>query len=428
MKNISIKFGINDVPGVAGRLDAYVEGDKASVIVNFGVLQDPRFFERFVYRRKPVDVPYLMSRICGVCSVVHLTCSTLAIEKALGIQHDEKIFSIREIAKGIEIIQNNLVHILMCVSDFTDAENVIDFSKKYPKLFNKMLKLNSEVLDIYKRIGGRFIHTPSIGATYNGKPVYKPELLSIGTRLEKLSDEFYDLAITIASIWKPILPSFKDVSPIYCVLGGEPYPLFSDKLYFSDGVNIAVEDYQKYIEEKMNKYSNAKYTLYKDKPFYTGSRARIEAYYVNLSIKAKDAVKLLNIDFRNPFENVKAQLVEIIHMSSMLSKMALELAENVEDKINPVYVADSNKISGEGVSAVSAPRGTLIHHYKVLEGKMVYANVITPTVMNARHVEVNGSKLIEELLSNGRGDEAFLKKVLSALLRAYDPCLPCAVH
>jgi len=428
MRNISIEFGIREVPGVAGRLDAYVKGSKVSVIVNFGVLQDPRFFERFVYRRKPVDVPYLMSRICGVCSVVHLTCSTLAVEKALGLKHDEKILVVREIAKGMEIIQNNLVHVLMCVSDFTEARNVVDFSKKYPKLFSMMLGLNSEVLNIYKRIGGRFIHTPSIGATYSGKPIYKAELLSIGIKLERLSDQFYDLANNLANIWKPIIPEFKDAAPKYCVLGGGSYPLFSDKLYFSDGAVIPVEDYQKYIEEKMNKYSNAKYTLYKGKPFYTGSRARLEAYYTELSNKARDAVKLLDIDFKNPFENVKAQLVEIIHMSSMLSRMALELAESTENKISPVYIVDSDEISGEGVSAATAPRGVLIHHYKILEGKMVYANVITPTVMNARHIEVNGSKLIEELLSSGNTDETFLKKALSALLRAYDPCLPCAVH
>ena len=147
-----------------------------------------------------------------------------------------------------------------------------------------------------------------------------------------------------------------------------------------------------------------------------------------MSNKARDAVKLLDIDFKNPFENVKAQLVEIIHMSSMLSRMALELAESTENKISPVYIVDSDEISGEGVSAATAPRGVLIHHYKILEGKMIYANVITPTVMNARHIEVNGSKLIEELLSSGNTDETFLKKALSALLRAYDPCLPCAVH
>jgi sulfhydrogenase subunit alpha len=69
----------------------------------------------------------------------------------------------------------------------------------------------------------------------------------------------------------------------------------------------------------------------------------------------------------------------------------------------------------------------LIHHYRVRDGKLEYANVITPTVMNARHVEVTGEALVSWALSKGV-DEARVKDLVAALVRAYDPCLPCAVH
>ena len=75
-----------------------------------------------------------------------------------------------------------------------------------------------------------------------------------------------------------------------------------------------------------------------------------------------------------------------------------------------------------------APRGILIHHYKVDEqGAIKWANLIIATGHNnlamSRSIEqvskryVNGNKLAEGMLNR-----------VSAVVRAYDPCLSCSTH
>jgi len=48
--------------------------------------------------------------------------------------------------------------------------------------------------------------------------------------------------------------------------------------------------------------------------------------------------------------------------------------------------------------------------------------------MNAKHIEVSGEALIRWALDRGVRDVERIKHLVGALVRAYDPCLPCAVH
>jgi NAD-reducing hydrogenase large subunit len=82
----------------------------------------------------------------------------------------------------------------------------------------------------------------------------------------------------------------------------------------------------------------------------------------------------------------------------------------------------------EGVGVAEAPRGTLIHHYRVDDnGLVTWANLIIATGNNnlamnrsilqtARHFVV-GSKLEQGMLNR-----------VEAVIRCYDPCLSCSTH
>ncbi|MEM1508975.1 MAG: nickel-dependent hydrogenase large subunit [Thermofilaceae archaeon] len=418
---------IEEIPAVAGHVDVYVEGKETVVRVKFSVTQDPRFFERFLKGRPSVEVPYVMSRICGVCSIVHLTCSIDAIEKALGVEPSEEILKLRKLAKGLEVIQNNLVHVLMSLPDFTGCNDVVSFSKGYQNIFNKLMNTNRLALEAYKRICGRFVHTPTLGVAAHSKPVSKYELESAGKLLHTVAKELEEMVSDLAEIWRPLAEGFSDPAPTYCVLNSdEEYPLFSPSLLFSDGVTVPVEKYSTVIEELRSPYSNAHYTLYRNGAFYSGSRARIQAYSKIIGSEISAITKMLSIDPSNPFDNVKAQYIEVVYLSSFLGDLAFDLAEEFRGGISPSHVAYSSG-SGEGVAAATAPRGVLIHHYIVKGGKLESANIITPTVINARHMEVAGEALVRRLVECGESEKS-IKSMVAALVRAYDPCLPCAVH
>jgi len=94
-------------------------------------------------------------------------------------------------------------------------------------------------------------------------------------------------------------------------------------------------------------------------------------------------------------------------------------------------VRPGNSFSGGfGVGVVEAPRGLLIHYYELNpEMRVIKADIITPTVMFSKHIEVSSEALIKGLLASEEGrDESLVKRFVEALVRAYDPCIPCAVH
>jgi NAD-reducing hydrogenase large subunit len=95
-------------------------------------------------------------------------------------------------------------------------------------------------------------------------------------------------------------------------------------------------------------------------------------------------------------------------------------------------LGDELVVSGErrerGVGVIEAPRGTLIHHYRVNEDEQVVrANLIVSTTHNnqamneaIRHVAkryLDGRNLTEGLLNH-----------IEVAIRAFDPCLSCATH
>jgi F420-non-reducing hydrogenase large subunit len=82
----------------------------------------------------------------------------------------------------------------------------------------------------------------------------------------------------------------------------------------------------------------------------------------------------------------------------------------------------------EGVGAVEAPRGTLLHHYAADQAGMLTAvNLVVASQHNAAPVQVSVRKAARGLIRNGKVDDALLN-LLEMAFRAYDPCNACASH
>ena len=82
----------------------------------------------------------------------------------------------------------------------------------------------------------------------------------------------------------------------------------------------------------------------------------------------------------------------------------------------------------EGVGMIEAPRGTLIHHYKVNEeGAITWANLIVATGHNNLAIVRSVRQVSEHFIDATKLNEGMLNRV-SAVVRAYDPCLCCSTH
>jgi NAD-reducing hydrogenase large subunit len=81
-----------------------------------------------------------------------------------------------------------------------------------------------------------------------------------------------------------------------------------------------------------------------------------------------------------------------------------------------------------GIGVIEAPRGTLIHHYRVNEDdQIVRANLIVSTTHNNQAMNESIRQVALRHLDGRKITEPLLNKIEVAI-RAFDPCLSCATH
>jgi coenzyme F420-reducing hydrogenase alpha subunit len=84
--------------------------------------------------------------------------------------------------------------------------------------------------------------------------------------------------------------------------------------------------------------------------------------------------------------------------------------------------------AGEGYGIIEAPRGTLVHNYKIND--QGFAEKVTLLVATQQNnYAINQSLFYEgkDLTPDSSKDEVALNR-LEMLLRSYDPCLSCSTH
>src|SRR5664279_1210210 len=118
-----------------------------------------------------------------------------------------------------------------------------------------------------------------------------------------------------------------------------------------------------------------------------------------------------------------ARLIEVLYALERM-KVLLEKSAVLDTHVR----ANAGVNSLEGVGIIEAPRGTLIHHYKVDEnGAIVWANLIVATGHNNYAIGKSVRQVSEHFVKGAHLEEGMLNRV-SAVVRAYDPCLSCSTH
>ncbi len=131
----------------------------------------------------------------------------------------------------------------------------------------------------------------------------------------------------------------------------------------------------------------------------------------------------LQPDARNPFENLKARLAEVVHFIEealhAIDELLLCGMRQIRNQATPTE-------GGSGTAAVEAPRGLLFHNYRYnQQGLLETADCVIPTAQNLAAIETDLQQLLPDLLDL---PDQQLKQRLEMLIRAYDPCLSCSTH
>jgi len=117
-----------------------------------------------------------------------------------------------------------------------------------------------------------------------------------------------------------------------------------------------------------------------------------------------------------------ARMIEMLHAAEMIKELLHD-----DDLLGTDLVVTGERRE-RGVGMIEAPRGTLIHHYRVDENDLVVrANLIVSTTHNNQAMNEAIRQVARQHLDGRKLTEGLLNHIEVAV-RAFDPCLSCATH
>jgi sulfhydrogenase subunit alpha len=416
---------IAKIEGHAGFVADIQNGNVVKARLN--VYEGARLLEGILQGRSFQEVSQITSRICGVCPVVHNLTSLKALEAALGVFPSQQTILLRQLLMMGQILNSHALHLFFfSLSDFFGIKNDLALIKKYPGRAADALALRNFGNKIIEVIGGRSIHplTPVVGGFKKAPDQEKlKEIL-------KESVSALDAAVNLAKFFSQLeYPVFDRVCHFVALNLPNEYAIY-DGLVRRQKETESVSEFMPKIQEiQIKENPSAKRSEFKGKSYMVGSLARLNLNSKYLNPKAKAVFRNTNLilPIANPFYNILAQAIEIVHCVEEAQQL-LEKAKGIDFESVQAHPIETKE--GKGFGAIEAPRGTLFYYYEVGDdGLIKNANIITPTAQNLARLEDDMISYLPQLTKNG---QALCKEkcqdLIKMLIRAYDPCLTCATH
>jgi len=387
-----------------------------------------RQIEGILIGRKIKEVPIVVSRICGICPVVHILNACVALEKALEIKITPLTILLRKLFLASQIIQSHTLHLFfMSLADFFNIENDLDLMKKFPKEAEAAIKIRDFSLKITKIIGGRSVHpmTAQIGGFSK-----LPDKDGLEKILKETPEVLNAAQILIKTFRDLSYPNLKRETKFVSLYSNKEYPFYQENyIKIGDEILTPADFYSNKIEENL-KTPPAKRVKYKGEPYMPGPMARIKNNRQLLSSLSKavfeEFLKTKGLSekdfFENRFYNLFSQAIEILYFLEKSQEWIKEILEsNLKESIPEVKIT-----KGSGLSAMEAPRGTLFTYFEIdKNGRLINCNIITPTAQFLTNIEEDLKIFLPNILNLSDKER---KRKIRSLIRAYDPCISCAIH
>lgn len=407
-------------------MDVVIKDNKITG-VEFKIMENKRFFEKAIIGKPFNQVPQLLSRICGTCSIAHLLAAIEAVEDSQGYKPSDQTVTLRKLLTYGLMVRDHALHLyVFALPDVIGKDSILDFDEndeKEHRLLHDMFDVKRAGNNLSTIIGGRAVHAPfPMPGGFVKYPT--PEEIE-QTRKDLLSVR--DKIIYLLQVFDECDFSLKRKTK-FVGLKTDDYSFLDGPALCSEG-NFCVPEkhFRDQLKEVVIPYSTAKaYTLLGEE-YMVGALARMnvnrDALHPNTKRDAKKYIdRFPSIDV---YHNNLAQAIETLHAIDH----AAEILENL--KITPTPPDKITPREGEGVGVVEAPRGTLYHYVATdAAGIITDAEVVVPTAQNQINIENDIRHLVQEHLDrDGENlDQDLVRFEIEKLIRAYDPCMSCATH
>ena len=396
--------------------------------VQLQIYEPPRFFEGFLRGREAFEAPDITARICGICPVAYQMAACNAVEAARGVAVTEQIRALRRLLYCGEWIESHALHIyLLHAPDFLGYPDALAMAADHRELVQQGLRLKKAGNDLMELAGGRAVHPVNVkvGGFYRWPTT--DEIARLRPALDQAAIDAEATARTVATLDLPVLDMpyhFVALDP-----GGEEYPLEDGRsIVTGDGSSepdtFPLELFDERVVELHVEHSNALHArLHGVGSYVVGPLARWALMGRRMGGRAAALAAELEVPdvVRNPFASIVVRALEVVY--------AVEEAQRLLDEwpSDPGEAAvDVAPGPGFGYGASEAPRGLLVHRYRLDdEGLIRDARIVPPTSQNQAQIEADLRTFVADNLDL---DDAELTRRCEVAIRNYDPCISCATH
>lgn len=381
-----------------------------------------RLFEGIMKDRLDEEVPEIGSRICGVCPVAHSFAGFKAIENAYNIEIKEPALSLRKLMALGQLINSHALHLFFfSLSDFFGFKNDLQLINAYPEKTHDAVKIRDIGNKLVEIVGGRSIHplTSCIGGMRKSPDIEKlKQLLNDCQNNLELAVKLGELFINLK------YPDFHRQTTFVSLYNPNEYAIYDGQIKV-DGKIMKPEEFMALIKEVQISNDVAKRAYFSDRSYMVGALARLNNHREQLNPQAMELLEESKLKFPcyNPFYNIMAQAIELVHC---FEETIIILNNLVRQKIEVSETAISNR-TGEGLGVIEAPRGLLFYELKIKDGIVENVNIITPTDQNLTNLEADLEEF-EHIGGFNNLNKQEREDKIKMLIRAYDPCVTCAVH
>lgn len=424
-----------------------------------GEVEDAKFhltqfrgFEKFCEGRPYREMPALTARTCGICPVSHVLASNKACDHLLSVSIPPTGEKLRRIMNLAQLTQSHALSFFHLSSPDLllgwDADpatrNIFGVMRQDPALAKDGIRLRQIGQTIIEMLGGKKIHPTWVVPGGVSEPLIQEKR----DAMLKLIPEGLEIAKRTYAFYKMLVPGFKDETRHFGTLPTLFLSLVTPRgnlehydglLRVKDAQGRIIEDmvppheYERLIGEAVEDFSYMKFPYYKPRGYPAGVyRVGPLARLNNAEACGTPYADVALAEFRmlqesgpvtSSFHYHYARLVEIIYALEMMDRL-LKDPEILDTRVRAR--ARSNRYEGIGVA--EAPRGTLMHHYRIDDdGLITRVNLIIATGHNNLAMNQSILQVATAYVDGNHLQEGMLNRV-EAVIRCYDPCLSCASH
>jgi len=420
-----------------------------------------RGFERFVQGRPYWEAPVLVERLCGICPVSHHLAAAKAVDVIAGAGTGEGLTptaeKIRRLMHYGQMFQSHTLHFFHLASPDLlfgydappEQRNVIGVALANRELATQAVLMRKYGQEVIAATAGKKIHgTGAIPGGVNKSLTIEERDTLLKGRAPLNADKMIAWSQGALAFFKDYYQKNKAF-----IDGFSQFPSNHLSLVRKDGAldlyhgvlravdakgkkilnDVDYQDYLEHLREEVRSWSYMKFPflkiLGKDKGWYrVGPLARLNtADFIPTPLAQKEFEEFKAVTGGKPnnmcMHTHWARLIEVLHSAEVIRDLLLD------SDITGTDLVTKGKWQPVGVGVIEAPRGTLMHHYRVNEDDLItMANLIVSTTHNNEPMNRAVNCVAKAMMTGQKEITEPMMNAVEVAIRAYDPCLSCATH